>query len=602
MIIATTHHQPAQPTTLAHYLVAAAAVVGRDHDRVLGALRRLDRCPLGAAALAGSSHPLDRAFTAAALGFSEPVANTYDAVAAGDWQLDLAALGQTLGVGLSRLVHDLVAAASDGWLRLDDDLVQGSSIMPQKRNPVTLEHARTRFGRAAGAAQMLAFAGHNVPFGDVNDIGPDAQEAVHTLLGALDGGLELLVACLRGATVDTDRLAARAAATDTTATELADELVRTGGRTFPEAHRIAAALVRRMADRGRPLATATPDDLVGCAGPRLPAEVLADALSPAAFVARRNGLGGPAPTAVRSQIERARAELAEYHRVGRHLDRSDRRGAPAVAGARKGHTGMKHFVRTILVAAVALIGVAQAQVTITYWQYDFATRIDAMNQLIEQFNAENPDVIVVQETFPYDAYQQRVAAALAAGQGPDVAQLFYGWVGAWQRAGYVEPLPQAVLPGRRIQEYFIPMIESVNIDGDYYGLPTAVRALALFYNKDHFAEVGLDPEAPPTTWDAFVDAAKALTIQRGPRFERIGYGIAPTGQDHHLVRTVMMNQLGTPPYSADNTEVLYGNDIGAQALDFYTSWQPRARDRRRRVHPRQLAATARASTRKPTSR
>jgi argininosuccinate lyase len=315
VVIATTHHQPAQPTTLAHYLVAAAAVVGRDHDRLLGALRRLDRCPLGAAALAGSSHPLDRAFTAAALGFAEPVANTYDAVAAGDWQLDLAALGQTLGVGLSRLVHDLVAAAADGWLRLPDDLVQGSSIMPQKRNPVTLEHARTRFGRAAGAAQMLAFAGHNVPFGDVNDVGPDVQEAVHTVLDALDAGLELLVACLRGATVDADRLAARAAATDTTATELADELVRTGGRTFPEAHRIASALVRRMADQGRPLASATPDDLVGCGGPRLTTEALADALSPAAFVARRSGLGGPAPEAVRSQIERARLELAEYHRT-----------------------------------------------------------------------------------------------------------------------------------------------------------------------------------------------------------------------------------------------------------------------------------------------
>ena len=315
VIIATTHHQPAQPTTFAHYLVAAAAMVGRDHERVLGALARLDRCPLGAAALAGSSHPLDRAFTAAALGFAEPVANTYDAVAAADWQLDLAALGQTLGVGLSRLVHDLIAAASDGWLRLSDDLVQGSSIMPQKRNPVTLEHARTRFGRAAGAAQMLAFAGHNVPFGDVNDIGPDVQEAVHTVLDALDAGLELLVACLRGAAVDAERLAARAAATDTTATELADELVRSGGRTFPEAHRIASALVRLQAERGRPLGSATPDDLVGCGGPRLTAEALAEALSPTAFVARRSGLGGPAPDAVRSQIERGRQELAEYHRA-----------------------------------------------------------------------------------------------------------------------------------------------------------------------------------------------------------------------------------------------------------------------------------------------
>jgi multiple sugar transport system substrate-binding protein len=137
----------------------------------------------------------------------------------------------------------------------------------------------------------------------------------------------------------------------------------------------------------------------------------------------------------------------------------------------------------------------------------------------------------------------------------------------------VEPLPKEHFSDEWIQGHFVPAIESVNIGGDYYGLPTAVRALALFYNKDHFREVGLDPENPPATWDAFIEAAKALTIRVGPRFERIGYGIAPINQDHHLVRTVLMNQLGTPPYSADNTEVLYGNDIGAQALAFYTSWQ-----------------------------
>jgi len=234
---------------------------------------------------------------------------------------------------------------------------------------------------------------------------------------------------------------------------------------------------------------------------------------------------------------------------------------------------MRHLLRTLLVAAAVLAATAQAQVAITYWQYDYATRIDAMNQLIDRFNSENPDIVVTQETFPYDAYQQRVAASLAAGEGPDVVQLFYGWVGAWQRAGYIEPLPKEYFADAWIQDYFIPMVESVNIGGDYYGLPTAVRALALFYNKDQFREVGLDPENPPATWDAFLDAAKKLTVQRGPRFERVGYGIAPNGQDHHLVRTVMMNQLGTPPYSADNTEVLYGNDIGAQALAFYTSWQ-----------------------------
>ena len=231
----------------------------------------------------------------------------------------------------------------------------------------------------------------------------------------------------------------------------------------------------------------------------------------------------------------------------------------------------KYLTSLVAFGMLAIAGSAIAQIELTYWQYDFSTRVEAMNQLIEQFNAENPDVVVSQETFPYDAYQQRVAAATAAGEGPDVVQLFYGWTAAWQRAGYVEPLPQEHISHDWIEEYFIPMAESGKVGDEYYGLPTAVRALGLFYNKDLFEEVGLDPDAPPATWDAFVEAAKALTIKRGPLYQRIGYGFG--GQDHHLIRTVLTNQLGTPPYSEDGTEVLYGGEIGAQALDTWTSWQ-----------------------------
>jgi len=315
VVVARTHHQPAQPSTLAHLLAAAAAMVARDHERLLGVLGRLDRCPLGAAALAGSSHPLDRAWSAAALGFTAPVANTYDAVASSDWALDVAGLGQTIGVGLGRLIHELVQAAEEGWLRLDDDLVQGSSIMPQKRNPIVLEHARTRCSRAAGAAQQVAFLSHNIPFTDVNDVGTDAQEAVHQVVAHLVAGVDLLVAALRGATWDGARLAALAAATDTTATELADELVRTGGLPFTAAHRIAASLVQRMAAQGRTLQQATPADLVAAGGPALGTAALAEALAPAAFVARRSGLGGPAKAAVVVHLTALRAGWAEYHRA-----------------------------------------------------------------------------------------------------------------------------------------------------------------------------------------------------------------------------------------------------------------------------------------------
>jgi multiple sugar transport system substrate-binding protein len=233
---------------------------------------------------------------------------------------------------------------------------------------------------------------------------------------------------------------------------------------------------------------------------------------------------------------------------------------------------MKRFLlRSLPLALLAVLGLGSAQIELTYWQYDFDTRIRAMDELIRQFNAENPDVVVRQETFPYDAYQQRVAAATAAGEGPDVVQLFYGWAASWQRAGYVEPLPQEHIDHAWIEEYFIPMAESGKIGGEYYGLPTAVRSMALFYNKDLFEEAGLDPDAPPRTWDEFVEMAQALTVKRGPQFQRIGYGFG--GQDHHLIRTVLMNQLGSPPFSADGREVLYGGEIGAEALRTWTDWQ-----------------------------
>ena len=228
---------------------------------------------------------------------------------------------------------------------------------------------------------------------------------------------------------------------------------------------------------------------------------------------------------------------------------------------------MNRVLRLVIVAGMFL-GFAQAQVRLTYWQYEFATRVDAMNQLIEQFNAENPDIIVVQETFPYDGYLTQVPTAVAAGAGPDVAQLFYGWVHAWSRAGYIEPLPEEYFPADEVAAYFVPMVDAVKIDGQYYGLPTAVRSLALFYNKDIFAEVGI--EAPPTTWDEFVAAAQAINVSDAFGYSRIGYGFG--GQDHHLLRTVLMNQLGTSPFSPDG-EVLYGNGVGEQALATFTGWE-----------------------------
>jgi multiple sugar transport system substrate-binding protein len=215
------------------------------------------------------------------------------------------------------------------------------------------------------------------------------------------------------------------------------------------------------------------------------------------------------------------------------------------------------------------LGLTFAQnVTITYWQYDFASRIEAMNQLIAQFEAENPGITVVQETFPYDAYQQQVAAALPAGQGADVVQLFYGWLPTWARSGYLAPLPEQYFDPEALDAEFVPMVQAAKYNGEYYGLPTAVRSLALFYNRDKLSAAGFSE--PPATWDEFIEVAQALTERSGPRFTQIGYGIAPAGQDHHLIREVLTRQMGTQPYNAENTQVLYGDEAGQAAFEFYT--------------------------------
>ncbi len=311
VLIAQTHHQPGQPTTLAHYLSAVADLFARDAERLEQAYARLNRSPLGAAALAGSSHPLDRELTASLLGFAGPVANTYDAVAAADWQVDLVSVAQSVALNASRLVCDLLGWSSVGWFRVDDSLVQGSSIMPQKRNPVALEHARTRFSRALGAAGMVLYSSHNIPFADLNDFGPDVQGALQAQHLQLVGGLELLTACLSGGGFDLARLEAVAAASDTTATELADALAREAGLSFPRAHAVAAALVKHMTAAGRPFTEATPADLAAVGGPSLSAAALRAAIDPRAFVAQRAGLGMPAPAVMAGRVAEQLAQVAD---------------------------------------------------------------------------------------------------------------------------------------------------------------------------------------------------------------------------------------------------------------------------------------------------
>jgi argininosuccinate lyase len=309
VLIAYTHHQPGQPTSLAHYLLAVEAALGRDCERALQAYTRLNTCPLGAAALAGSSHPLERSHSAKLLGFDTPVANTYDAVASADWQTDLAHVSQSAALTLSRFVCDLLGWATQHLFHVPDGLVQGSSIMPQKRNPVALEHARTHFSRALGAAQSIFYAQHNIPFGDLNDFGPDIQGSLRNLFKQLGGGLALLVASLEGGHFHEVALVELAAQSDTTATELADVLTRDFNVSFQQGHHLAAALVVHQQTRKQALQAATPEDLAAIGGPQLTASTLHDALSPQAFISRRNGFGGPARSSLKPQVMHAEHQL-----------------------------------------------------------------------------------------------------------------------------------------------------------------------------------------------------------------------------------------------------------------------------------------------------
>lgn len=231
-------------------------------------------------------------------------------------------------------------------------------------------------------------------------------------------------------------------------------------------------------------------------------------------------------------------------------------------------------IRTIAAGAAAGIalaaGSAQA-VEIEYWQYFFEARVNAMDALIEAFEEQNPDITVRQTHFPYADYRTKVAAAIPAGEGPDVVQLFYGWLNDYIEADLIQPLPTDVFPASEVEAEFFPMVEAMRRDGQYYALPTAVRSLALFWNERLFEEAGLDPAQPPQTLDELVEYAEALTQRDGAgNLTQVGLTMGMTAQDHHWWREVLVRQFGGEPYVDDYRTVNYDSEAGRQALEFYT--------------------------------
>jgi multiple sugar transport system substrate-binding protein len=236
--------------------------------------------------------------------------------------------------------------------------------------------------------------------------------------------------------------------------------------------------------------------------------------------------------------------------------------------------GFRGLVLGIAMSIGAIAGARAQAVEIEYWQYVFDARIKAMNELIKRFEAANPGIKVKHTTFPYADYQTKIAAAVPAGQGPDVVQLYYGWLDNFVGAKFIQPLPRDAFPHDMIEKEFYPIVQTMKRDGEYYGLPTAVRTLALFYNKKLFQEAGLDPNKPPQTLDDYLEAAKK-TVKRDPAGNMLSAGavIDMPGQDLHWWREVLLRQMGGKPYSDDNKTVAYDSEAGAKALNWYADLQ-----------------------------
>jgi len=309
-----THTQRAQPTSVAHYLLAMVEQVERDAARLKGAYDRTNRNPLGACAITGTGFPIDRQLTSELLGFCGPTGNTYGSIATVDYLLESSSSMSVLLVGLGRFVQDLLlwCTSEFNYLRLGDGYVQCSSIMPQKRNPVALEHARALTSKALGQSQAIITAVHNTPFGDIVDTEDDLQPLVFAAFRDATRAVKLVAAAMRTAEFDPVSLEARAGDGWTTLTELADTLARDRAVPFKTAHAIAGRLMAaRAADANRPLGTLLADvsrDLLG-APIEYTDEALAQILSARHFVEVRKTLGGPAPE------ETARAAAASRQQL-----------------------------------------------------------------------------------------------------------------------------------------------------------------------------------------------------------------------------------------------------------------------------------------------
>jgi argininosuccinate lyase len=303
-----THMQPAQPVTFGHHLLAYVEMFMRDRGRFDDAKRRMNESPLGAAALAGTSFPIDREATAKALGFARPMRNSMDAISARDFALEYLAACAIVAVNLSRLAGELVqwSMPAFGFVKLSDAFTTGSSIMPQKRNPDAAELVRGKTGRVLGDFVSLATTVKGLMLTFNSDLQED-KERVFDAADTIELSLAAMAAMIADLTADTARMRAAAEPGFTTATDLADWVVRVLKKPFREAHHISGAIVKRAEELGVTLDKLSLVEMQKI-DPAITSAVF-DVLSLEASVNSRMSLGGTAPARVKEQLAFWREKL-----------------------------------------------------------------------------------------------------------------------------------------------------------------------------------------------------------------------------------------------------------------------------------------------------
>ncbi len=312
-----THTQPAQPVTFAHYLAGALSFLAKDQARIAAAHANVNESPLGAAAFTGTGFPIDRQRLAELLGFEAVITSTHHSIGAGDHLTDIGFAVQSIAVGLSRVTKDLLFLATQeaGALHIDDSFIQISSIMPQKRNPVVLEHLRARLSRAIGSAQTITIQCHNIPYGDTQDIEDEILPPIYEAVTTLRDCISLYGAVFETVALREAELEARAAQGFTTATELADALVREAGLPFRQAHKIVATMVQQAVQQGQ-----TSEDLSIVTLQQAAQSILGQplnfsveqferALDPHMFINARNDTGAVAPRATAALLAQLQSGL-----------------------------------------------------------------------------------------------------------------------------------------------------------------------------------------------------------------------------------------------------------------------------------------------------